>query len=90
MRLIDPTPEILLIVGAAVIGACLTYDPPDEPVPTVEIRWCDQHGWSGMLDGKCMAFTIDPIPLPSAGTCPGAYELWTYDPKKPAISVEPT
>jgi hypothetical protein len=85
MRLIDPWPEILLVLVSFWMSGMLWMASPDAPGP--EMKWCDQRGWSGMLDGKCMGVTMDPIPLPSAGTCPGAYVLWTYDPNKPAICV---
>lgn len=93
MRLIDPTPELIVILSSAVMGACFCFIdmPLDDPLNfspiTVEMMWCDRKGWAGMLNDKCMGIFWNPIPLPSAGTCPGAYVLWTYDPNKPAICV---
>lgn len=52
-----------------------------------ELPWCDRFGWSQMTESQCIAMTADHIPLVSGGTCPGAYEVWVYDEKKPPICV---
>ena len=59
---------------------------PEFHMTQPEPRWCDRRGWA--LEGsECVALDRGTIPLPLAGTCPGAYEIWRFAPGRPAICV---
>jgi hypothetical protein len=51
------------------------------------LPWCDTEGMAGG-SGPCMVHTPSgSIPLPLGGVCPGAYEIWRYNLRRPAICV---
>lgn len=96
-RDIQPTPIAMwIMLGAIVCGGLFIASEPKK-TGTVswmgntataqwEYPWCNHQTYETwttcqMQDDKRI------IPLVSAGTCPGSYEIWIYSKNKPAICV---